>query len=226
MDWQGQKMVENLMQYLLLGSALVAFLTGYFTSSYSTMMYMYLAGMGVTLLVTVPNWPCFNRHPFHWLEPVYAGMASSRQVKSKEQAAARKAFVKPQGKRQRRALALNYTRKMAMEQALLRHACHTYGGFRLPADAQHTYTGSDQALLNTYLRTIVVNELSILRNTHVLLCALQFEYLQQCAKDMHRGNHNFLIFWCLVWFVVIIYWMWSENLIGCTFKYIMLISCA
>jgi signal peptidase complex subunit 1 len=85
MDWQGQKMVENLMQYLLLGSALVAFLTGYFTSSYSTM--------------TVPNWPCFNRHPFHWLEPVYAGMASSRQVKSKEQAAARKAFVKPQGKR-------------------------------------------------------------------------------------------------------------------------------
>ena len=99
MDWQGQKMVENLMPYLLLGSALVAFLTGYFTSSYSKMMYIYLAGMVVTLLVTVPNWPCYNRHPFHWLEPVYAGMASSRQVKSKEQAAARKAFVKPQGKR-------------------------------------------------------------------------------------------------------------------------------
>jgi hypothetical protein len=70
-----------------------------------------------------------------------------------------------------------------------------------------------------------VNEHSILRNTHVLLCDLQFEYLQECAKDMHTGNHDFLIIWCLVWFVVIIYWMWSENLIGCTFKCIMLINC-
>lgn len=48
-----------------------------------------------------------------------------------------------------------------------------------------------RALLRTYLRTIVVNEHSILRNIHVLLCDLQFEYLQECAKDMHRVNHDF-----------------------------------
>lgn len=85
MDWQGQKVAEQLMQHLLLGSALLALIAGYFTASYSTMLVIYLAGVVATLVAAVPNWPCFNRQPLHWLEPMYADVASVRQQKSKQQ---------------------------------------------------------------------------------------------------------------------------------------------
>jgi signal peptidase complex subunit 1 len=102
MDWQGQKLSEHLMQYLLLGSAIIAFLAGYLTSSYSTMLCTYLAGVIVTFLVTVPDWPFYNRKPLHWLEPMYADMPSTRQInKSKQQPlpSSGKKAAKPQGKR-------------------------------------------------------------------------------------------------------------------------------
>jgi signal peptidase complex subunit 1 len=90
MDWQAQKLSEQLMQYLLLGSAIIAFLVGYLTSSYNTMLYTYLPGVVVTILVTVPEWHFFNRKPLHWLEPMYADMPSTRQMKSKQQPPSRK----------------------------------------------------------------------------------------------------------------------------------------
>ncbi|KAJ4895264.1 NAD(P)-binding domain protein [Raphanus sativus] len=33
------------------------------------MMWIYAGGIGVTTLITVPNWPFFNRHPPKWLDP-------------------------------------------------------------------------------------------------------------------------------------------------------------
>lgn len=93
MDWQGQKVAEQLMQYLLLGSALLALIAGYFTSSYSRMLVIYLAGVVATLVMAVPNWPWFNRQPLHWLEPMYADVASVRQQNSKQQQVAAKKGV-------------------------------------------------------------------------------------------------------------------------------------
>ncbi|KAJ0252401.1 Uncharacterized protein HA466_0131950 [Hirschfeldia incana] len=69
MDWQGQKLAEQLMQILLLIAAVVAFVVGYTTASFRTMMLIYAGGVGVTTLITVPNWPFFNRHPLKWLDP-------------------------------------------------------------------------------------------------------------------------------------------------------------
>lgn len=89
MDWEGQKLAEQLMQYFLLGAALIAFLTGYFSGSYSTMLYVYLAGVVVTFLVTVPDWPLFNRNKFTWLEPMYAEKPSQR-LAARQQAAGKK----------------------------------------------------------------------------------------------------------------------------------------
>ncbi|KAK6154846.1 hypothetical protein DH2020_009094 [Rehmannia glutinosa] len=31
-----------------------------------------VAGVVLTSLITVPNWPFFNRHPLHWLDPIEA----------------------------------------------------------------------------------------------------------------------------------------------------------
>ncbi|BBN09229.1 signal peptidase complex subunit 1 [Marchantia polymorpha subsp. ruderalis] len=98
MDWQGQKLSEQLMQYLLLGSALIAFLTGYIMSSYRMMLTIYLIGVVITFLFTVPDWSFFNRHPLEWSELKNPDMPSSRQLKLRQQQAAKKA-AKPQPKR-------------------------------------------------------------------------------------------------------------------------------
>ncbi|CAL1413508.1 unnamed protein product [Linum trigynum] len=72
MDWQGQKVAEQLMQLLLLASAVMAFVTGYIMGSFQTMILIYAGGVVLTALIVVPNWPCFNRHPLRWLDPLEA----------------------------------------------------------------------------------------------------------------------------------------------------------
>ncbi|MCO5549175.1 hypothetical protein L7F22_002642 [Adiantum nelumboides] len=85
MDWQGQQLAEQIMQYALLLAALVAFLAGYLTRSFQLMIQVYGALVVVVLLVVVPDWGCFNRHPMQWLDPKVAAESSS---KSKPQVAA------------------------------------------------------------------------------------------------------------------------------------------
>lgn len=69
MDWQGQKLAEQLMQILLVVFAVVAFLVGYILGSFQIMLMIYGAGVLLTSLITVPNWPFFNHHPLNWLDP-------------------------------------------------------------------------------------------------------------------------------------------------------------
>ncbi|RDX91439.1 putative signal peptidase complex subunit 1, partial [Mucuna pruriens] len=69
MDWQGQKVAEQLMQIMLLAFAVIAFASGYVMSSFQMMILVYAGGVVLTTLLTVPNWPFFNRHPLTWLEP-------------------------------------------------------------------------------------------------------------------------------------------------------------
>ncbi|VVA97623.1 unnamed protein product [Arabis nemorensis] len=57
------------MQILLLVFSGVAFIAGYATSSFRTMMFIYAGVVLLTALITVPNWPFFNHHPFKWLDP-------------------------------------------------------------------------------------------------------------------------------------------------------------
>ena len=72
MDWQGQKLAEQLMQIILVAFAVVAFFTGYVLGSFQMMLLIYAGGVVLTTLITVPNWPFFNRHPLKWLDPSVA----------------------------------------------------------------------------------------------------------------------------------------------------------
>lgn len=69
MDWQGQKLAEQLMQIMLLTFAVVAFVTGYIFGSFEIVLLIYSGGLALTALVTVPDWPWYNRHPLKWLDP-------------------------------------------------------------------------------------------------------------------------------------------------------------
>ncbi|XP_038692827.1 probable signal peptidase complex subunit 1 [Tripterygium wilfordii] len=68
MDWQGQKLSEQLMQIILLTFAVVALVSGYVTGSFQLMIVIYAGGVVLTTLITVPNWPFFNRHQLNWLD--------------------------------------------------------------------------------------------------------------------------------------------------------------
>eukprot|EP00250_Pteridium_aquilinum_P024859 c2970_g1_i1 orf=149-433(+) len=80
MDWQGQQLAEQIMQYALLAAAVVAFMAGYIMSSFQLMIQVYGALVLVVLLLVVPDWGCFNRHPIEWLDPK---MAEESDPKSK-----------------------------------------------------------------------------------------------------------------------------------------------
>ncbi|KAI4385297.1 hypothetical protein MLD38_003341 [Melastoma candidum] len=72
MDWQGQKLSEQLMQIMLVAVAVAAYVTGFMIESFRIMMLIYAGGVVLITLITVPNWPLFNRHPLKWLEPSVA----------------------------------------------------------------------------------------------------------------------------------------------------------
>ncbi|KAK3039552.1 hypothetical protein RJ639_027696 [Escallonia herrerae] len=68
MDWQGQKLAEQLVQIMLVSFAVMALLVGYALESFQSMMLIYAGGVALTTLITAPNWPFFNRHPLNWLD--------------------------------------------------------------------------------------------------------------------------------------------------------------
>lgn len=74
------------MQILLLVFAAAALATGYIIGSFRMMMLIYAGGVVFTSLVTVPNWPFFNRHPLKWLDPSEA----EKHPKPQQQAVASK----------------------------------------------------------------------------------------------------------------------------------------
>jgi signal peptidase complex subunit 1 len=41
-------------------------------ADFQLMLFVYAGGVVLTALVTVPNWPCFNRHPLKWLDAAEA----------------------------------------------------------------------------------------------------------------------------------------------------------
>ncbi|CAM6111124.1 unnamed protein product [Calypogeia fissa] len=98
MDWQGQRLSEQLMQYFLLAAALVSFVTGFFLSSYRMMLLTFVGGVLITFLLTVPDWTFYNRHPLQWAEPPPSGPPRSKLLKSRQQESAKKA-AKPVAKR-------------------------------------------------------------------------------------------------------------------------------
>ncbi|WOH16638.1 hypothetical protein DCAR_0936196 [Daucus carota subsp. sativus] len=82
MDWEGQKLAEQLMQTMLMAFALVAFVTGYLLGSFETVLLIYAAGLVFTSLVTLPDWPFYNRHPVKWLDPSEAEIHPKPQFDS------------------------------------------------------------------------------------------------------------------------------------------------
>ncbi|KAG4922026.1 hypothetical protein JHK82_050981 [Glycine max] len=58
MDWQGQKITEQLMQLIIVAFAVIAFATGYLMASFQMMILIYVGGVVLTTLDPHICWWC------------------------------------------------------------------------------------------------------------------------------------------------------------------------
>eukprot|EP00882_Tetradesmus_deserticola_P012879 GHRQ01013651.1.p1 GENE.GHRQ01013651.1~~GHRQ01013651.1.p1 ORF type:complete len:110 (+),score=27.54 GHRQ01013651.1:192-521(+) len=70
MDFEGQRLAEQWLIKLLIVFAALGFLVGYLTANFALMTYITAAGVAITSLLVVPDWPCFRRQPLKWLPPL------------------------------------------------------------------------------------------------------------------------------------------------------------
>ncbi|KAK4152824.1 microsomal signal peptidase 12 kDa subunit-domain-containing protein [Chaetomidium leptoderma] len=66
-DFEGQKLVELLVNVALTLVGAIAFFVGYLLQDIKLAVYVGLAGTAAVFLLAVPPWPFFNRNPVKWL---------------------------------------------------------------------------------------------------------------------------------------------------------------
>ncbi|THH15418.1 hypothetical protein EW146_g5048 [Bondarzewia mesenterica] len=66
-DFEGQKTVEHISRNTLVGLTVVSYVLGLILQSLRVTVGTFGFGLLVILLVTVPPWPMFNKHPVQWL---------------------------------------------------------------------------------------------------------------------------------------------------------------
>ncbi|KAH6850245.1 microsomal signal peptidase 12 kDa subunit-domain-containing protein [Chaetomium sp. MPI-CAGE-AT-0009] len=66
-DFEGQKLVELLINVALSLVGAIAFFVGYFLQDIKLAVYVGLLGTAAVFVLVVPPWPFFNRNPVKWL---------------------------------------------------------------------------------------------------------------------------------------------------------------
>ncbi|KDQ49750.1 hypothetical protein JAAARDRAFT_200582 [Jaapia argillacea MUCL 33604] len=66
-DFEGQKLVENITKIALTVICIVSFVLGFGLQSLKVTFGALSLGSLVVFLVVVPQWPAYTRHPVQWL---------------------------------------------------------------------------------------------------------------------------------------------------------------
>ncbi|EIN06533.1 microsomal signal peptidase [Punctularia strigosozonata HHB-11173 SS5] len=69
-DFEGQKTVEHIAKVALIALTVVSFIIGFALQSLRITFGVFGIGSLAVMLVVVPPWPSFNRHPVQWLAPI------------------------------------------------------------------------------------------------------------------------------------------------------------
>lgn len=81
MDYQGQKLSEQIFQVFAVTFGLLGFIVGYVFQQLSYTMYVLGAGCLLGCLITIPPWPMYRRNPVSWQKPKSED-ASTQESKS------------------------------------------------------------------------------------------------------------------------------------------------
>ncbi|KAK1835232.1 putative microsomal signal peptidase 12kda subunit [Podospora conica] len=71
-DFEGQKLVEQINNVALTAVGVIAFLVGYLLQDIKLALWIALGGTALIFVVAVPPWPIYNRNPVKWL-PIGGG---------------------------------------------------------------------------------------------------------------------------------------------------------
>ncbi|ETW76811.1 hypothetical protein HETIRDRAFT_328020 [Heterobasidion irregulare TC 32-1] len=71
-DFEGQRAVERISRNGLLALTAVSYVLGLALQSLRVTFGVFGLGIAVLLLVAVPQWPAYNKHPVRWLPKVEA----------------------------------------------------------------------------------------------------------------------------------------------------------
>ena len=70
MDFKGQQLSEQIFYYIVIAFGIVGWIHGYIKQSiYFTVIWWFI-GVLISIVLSVPDWPYFNRNPVKWLSPI------------------------------------------------------------------------------------------------------------------------------------------------------------
>jgi signal peptidase complex subunit 1 len=70
MDYEGQKLCENLFYWIIIIFGAIGWVYGYMEQDFVHVFYAWGVGMILSIIICVPDWPWFNKHPIKWLDSV------------------------------------------------------------------------------------------------------------------------------------------------------------
>ncbi|KAF8497894.1 microsomal signal peptidase [Russula emetica] len=76
-DFEGQKLVERIAHYATIELAVFSFFIGFLFQSIQVTFATFGLGVAAILVLVIPPWSMYNKHPVTWLSP--------KETKEKEQ---------------------------------------------------------------------------------------------------------------------------------------------
>mmetsp|Transcript_10656 Transcript_10656/g.19294 ORF Transcript_10656/g.19294 Transcript_10656/m.19294 type:complete len:84 (+) Transcript_10656:1-252(+) len=68
MDFKGMALSETLFYYIIIISGAVGWIIGFLHQNFLETFYVWSLGLGISIVLCVPDWPFFNRNPVKWLD--------------------------------------------------------------------------------------------------------------------------------------------------------------
>ena len=66
MDYRGQQFSEYLYYFLTIFFGGIAWVVGYVADNFQLTVYGWAVGLGLALILCIPDWPMYNKHPVTW----------------------------------------------------------------------------------------------------------------------------------------------------------------
>ncbi|CAM9377550.1 unnamed protein product, partial [Ascophyllum nodosum] len=67
-DYKGQLLAETLYFYIIILFGAVGWVVGFVMGDFTYTVMGWAAGVVVSIILVVPDWPTFNEHPTKWLD--------------------------------------------------------------------------------------------------------------------------------------------------------------
>lgn len=93
MDFKGQKLSERISQLIVGIAAAFGFLVGYVLEDFGVMMKIFSIGVLVAFVVTVLDWPMYNKNPVTWRRPKNSASGSGGGGRKNKQNSWRSLFT-------------------------------------------------------------------------------------------------------------------------------------